>query len=385
MNVIFTCGGTGGHINPAIAVANIWKERHPDSRILFIGGKGNMEEELVPKAGYELKVMHAFGLERSLTFSALRNNFLAVKSVLTAVGKCKKLIREFDADVVVGTGGYASFPALYAAKKLKVPTCVHEANAMPGLTTRLVADWVDKVLVCFPESAKYYRHPERVEVVGMPVRREFIYTQRANARQELGLDDKPLVVSAFGSQGAKVMNEVMGRLFTLEQKDGFPFRHIHAVGSYGWSWMPEYVSRQGVDLRKTPEITMQEYIYNMPTVMVAADIIISRAGASSCSEIAASGTPCVLIPSPNVTDNHQEKNARALEKQGGAVVLTEKECTPQRLYDEINALLKDTERYSAMRKALFAMAVPDSAERLCSVMERLAKKKEIRNGHQTEK
>lgn len=376
MNVIFTCGGTGGHINPAIAVANTLKERCPDCNILFIGGEGYMEEELVPKAGYRLEVMPAFGLERKLSFSGIRNNLRAVKSVLTAVGKCKKLIRSFDADVVVGTGGYASFPALYAAKQLGVPTCVHEANAMPGLTTRMASKWADKTLVCFPESVKYYEQPERVEVVGMPVRREFIYTKKSDARKELGLSDKPLVVTAFGSQGAKAMNEVTAQLFALEQAAGFPFQHIHAVGSFGWKWMPEYVRQQGVDLTKTTAITMQEYIYNMPTIMAAADVFISRAGASSCSEIAASGTPCVLIPSPNVTDNHQEKNARALEVNGAAIVLLEKDCTPQALYDCITDLLADTQRYDAMTKALYKMAVPDSAERLCDVLEQLAKIKE---------
>lgn len=376
MNVIFTCGGTGGHINPAIAVANTLKERCPDCNILFIGGEGYMEEELVPKAGYRLEVMPAFGLERKLSFSGIRNNLRAVKSVLTAVGKCKKLIRSFDADVVVGTGGYASFPALYAAKQLGVPTCVHEANAMPGLTTRMASKWADKTLVCFPESVKYYEQPERVEVVGMPVRREFIYTKKSDAKKELGLSDKPLVVTAFGSQGAKAMNEVTAQLFALEQAAGFPFQHIHAVGSFGWKWMPEYVRQQGVDLTKTTAITMQEYIYNMPTIMAAADVFISRAGASSCSEIAASGTPCVLIPSPNVTDNHQEKNARALEVNGAAIVLLEKDCTPQALYDCITDLLADTQRYDAMTKALYKMAVPDSAERLCDVLEQLAKIKE---------
>ena len=374
MNVIFTCGGTGGHINPAIAVANIWKERHPDSKILFIGGRGNMEEELVPKAGYPLEVLPAFGLERSFSPSAMKNNYRAVKGVLSAVKKCKKIIRDFDADVVVGTGGYASFPALWAAKQLKIPTCVHEANAMPGLTTRMAAKWATKVLVCFPESAKHYPHPEKVEVVGMPVRREFIYTQKAAARKELGLDDKPVVVSAFGSQGARAMNELTAKLFALEQKHGFPFHHIHAVGSYGWSWMPDRVKEQGVDLENCPAIQMQEYIYNMPTIMAAADVIISRAGASSCSEIAASGTPCVLIPSPNVTDNHQEKNARAMEVQGGAIVLLEQDATPEKLYGQITELLSDTNKYNAMRKALFGISVPDSAERLCAVMEQLIKK-----------
>ena len=341
-----------------------------------------MEEELVPKAGYQLKVLPAFGLERSFSFKAMRNNFRAVKSVVSAVGKCKKIIKEFQADVVVGTGGYASFPALYAAKQLHIPTCVHEANAMPGLTTRMVADWTDKLLVCFPESARYYRHPEKVEVVGMPVRREFIYTQKADARKELKLDDRPVVVSAFGSQGAKAMNEVMGKLFALEQAAGFPFRHIHAVGSYGWGWMPEYVAQQGVDLKENTAITMQEYIYNMPTVMAAADVFISRAGASSCSEIAASGTPCVLIPSPNVTDNHQEKNARALESQGAAIVVLEEDCTAERLFGEISGLIADKEKYTKMEKALYAMAVPDSAERLCTVMEQLVKIKEKNNADQ---
>ena len=385
MNVIFTCGGTGGHINPAIAVANIWRERHPDSKILFVGGEGYMEEVLVPKAGYNLELMPAYGLERSLSMSALRNNFLALKSVITAVKRCKKLLREFNTDVVVGTGGYASFPALYAAKLLKIPTCVHEANAMPGLTTRLVAGWADKVLVCFPESAKHYRHPEKVEVVGMPVRREFIYTKKMDARKELGLDVRPLVVSAFGSQGAKAMNQIIAKVFALEQEAGFPFQHIHAVGSFGKEWMPGYVKEQGVCLENAPSVKMQEYIYNMPTVMAAADVIISRAGASSCSEIAASGTPCVLIPSPNVTDNHQEKNARALEAQGGAVVLLEKECTPHRLYEEFSALLADKDRYSAMSKALYNISVPDSAERLCAIMEQLVEKKEKDNADQRKK
>ncbi len=385
MNVIFTCGGTGGHINPAIAVANTLKERHPDCKILFIGGEGYMEEKLVPQAGYELVVLPAYGLERSLSFKAIRNNLQMLKSVLFSIKKCKQIMKDFDADVVVGTGGYASFPALYAAKQLRIPTCVHEANAMPGLTTRMVAGWVDKLLVCFPESAKHYRNPEKVEVVGMPVKREFIYTQKTDARAELKLDDRPVVVSAFGSQGAKAMNEMTAKLFALEQAAGYPFRHIHAYGGYARDWMPEYVAKQGVELENNSAITMQEYIYNMPTVMAAADVIISRAGASSCSEIAASGTPCILIPSPNVTDNHQEKNARALEAQGAAVVIPEKECTAQRLLDEMIKLIADKTRYANMEKALFAIAVPDSAERLCGVMEQLVKKKEKHNANRSKK
>ncbi len=371
MNVIFTCGGTGGHINPAIAVANIWKERHPDSKILFIGAKDRMEEELVPKAGFELFTIPASGMSRGKNLAALKYNLRAISYVFEAVRSCKKVIREFRADVVVGTGGYASFPALMAASMLGVPTCVHEANAMPGLTTRMIAGRADAVLTCFPESAKYYRHPEKVTVVGMPVRREFIFTKKDDARKELGLDERPLIVTAFGSQGAKAMNEVTAELFRLEKEANFPFQHIHAMGSYATDWMPDLVKEKGIDLAEDNGITMQEYIYNMPTVMAAADVVISRAGASSCNEIAASGTPCILIPSPNVTDNHQEKNARALSDSGAAILMLEKDCTAQALMEAIGSLLTDKERAADMKKALHKLCVLDSAERLCDIIAEL--------------
>lgn len=375
MNVIFTCGGTGGHINPAIAVANIWKERHPGDNILFIGAKDRMEEKLVPQAGYRLFTIPASGLSRGKNLKALKHNVQAVGYVFQGVSSCKKVIREFQADVVIGTGGYASFPALLAASMLKVPTCVHEANAMPGLTTRMIANWADRVLTCFPESAKHYRHPEKVETVGMPVRREFIFTKKADARRELGLDERPLIVSAFGSQGAKAMNQAMAQLFALEKAADYPFQHIHATGRYGVEWMPDAVRAQGVDLSENKGITMQEYIYNMPTLMAAADLIISRAGASSCNEIAASGTPCILIPSPNVTDNHQEKNARALSDKGAAILILEKDCTAQLLMDEIKGLLTAPARCKKMEQALLQLSVPDSAERLCDIAYNLAKEK----------
>ena len=371
MNVIFTCGGTGGHINPAIAVANIWKERYPDSKILFIGGQGGMEQRLIPGAGYDFKAVPAHGLVRGKSLKAIMTNIGIAREIMQSVKKCKKIIKEFKPDVVVGTGGYASFPALMAAAKLHVPTCVHEANAMPGLTTRMIAKRADQMLVCFEQSVKYYKNPEKVQVVGMPVRKEFIFTKKEDARRELGLDERPVILSTFGSQGAKVMNETVGKLFRLEQDAGFPYQHIHAVGSYGWEWMPDYVKNQGVDLETAKSISMSEYIYNMPTVMAAADVVISRAGASSCNEIIASGTPCLLIPSPNVTDNHQEKNARALEAKGGAVVMLEKDCSAEAFYETVKGLVEDQERYNTMRRAQLDISVPDSAERLCDIMEKL--------------
>ena len=373
MKVIFTCGGTGGHINPAIAVANILKERHPDAEILFIGAERQMEEDLVPRAGYKLIALPAACFEREKSFKALKSNLKGVGEIRRAIKACKKIIREFRPDVIIGTGGYASFPALYVGSKLGVPTCVHESNAVPGLATKLVSNRVDRMLVAFEDSAQYYQKAKSVEVVGMPVRREFLFTQRDQARKELGLDQRPLVVSAFGSLGARDMNKVLARMMPIEKKNGLPFQHIHATGEDGWEWMPDYVKSLRLELSDCPGIDMRQYIYNMPTVMVAADVIISRAGASSCNEIAASGTPCILIPSPYVTNHHQEKNAQVYADRGAAVVIQEPDCTEERLYEQIMKLLQDEPGRKQMRQALQSMIVPDSADRICDILEQLAR------------
>ena len=373
MNVIFTCGGTGGHINPAIAVANMMKERYPDINILFIGAQGRMEEKLVPQAGYEIKCLPGSGLSRKLNMDGIKKNIKAAKNVLTAVNACKKIIKEFKPDVIVGTGGYASFPALYAGSSMGIPTCVHESNAVPGVTTKMAAARTSRVLVSFPESAQYYRNRDKVEVVGMPVRKEFILTGKEEAKAQLGLDSRPVVVSAFGSLGARMMNFAVADMFKLEKEDDFPFQHIHATGSFGWEWMPEYVESLDVDVHDNNGIDMREYIYNMPTVMAAADVIISRAGASTCNEIGASGTPSILIPSPNVTNNHQEKNARILEDHGAAIVITEDQCSGKVLYNTVQQLLEDHDRRKAMSAAVRDMVVLDSAERICDLVEHLAR------------
>lgn len=376
MNVVFTCGGTGGHINPAIAIANIWRERHPDSNILFICGDDPLEKKLVPQAGYEMVSLHTLGFMRVKAWWAVKYNMHAINHARKSIAKCKKLFREFKPDVIIGTGGYACFPALMAGAMMKIPTCVHESNAMPGLTTRILAPSVDKVLVCFSESIQHYKKSvaKKIEVVGMPVRREFVYTKKDDARAELQLDEKPLVISAFGSQGASEMNKLVVELFRLEKEAGFPFRHIHAAGNWAMEWMPNMVKEKGIDLEVDTDIQLVEYLYNMPTVMAASDVMISRAGASTCNEIAAAGKPSILIPSPNVSDNHQEKNARALSDRGGAVLLLEKDATPEKLLQLILDLLADKKRYSNMRSVLQSISVPDSAERLCDIMEDLAKK-----------
>ena len=374
MNLIFTCGGTAGHINPAIAVANMMKQRHPEANILFIGAVGKMEEKLVPQAGYELKSLPASGLSRKLNLKGIKQNFYAVKCVLDAVKECKKIFKEFKPDAVIGTGGYASFPALYAAQSMGIPTCVHEANAVPGVTTKLAASKADRVLVTFDESVQYYKNSAKVEVVGMPVRQEFLFAKKEEAKRELGVEGKKVLVSAFGSLGAKVMNETMADMMPLEQADGFPFHHIHATGSFGKEWMPERVKNNGVDYENCTALDIREYIYNMPTVMAAADVIISRAGAATCNEIGACGTPCILIPSPNVTNNHQEKNARVLESGGGAVVVLEKDCSAEKMYALVKELMDDEDRRAQMSRKLHEMVRLDSTERICDIVEELTKR-----------
>ena len=372
MNVIFTCGGTGGHINPAIAVANMLRERVRDCQILFVGGEGGIECKLVPQAGYRLETLNPSGLKRKLTPKAIYENVVGVKHTLDSLKKARRIIKEFKPDVIVGTGGYASFPILREGAKMGIPTCVHESNAVPGLTTRMVAGKVDQILVCFEECGRQYKNPEKVRAVGMPVKSEFIFTRRDEARRELGLDERPFVVSAFGSLGARDMNTAMAEFMALEQQAGNPWQHLHATGSFGWKWMPELVKEKGVRLENG--LQMREYIYNMPTVMAAADVIISRAGSSSLNEIAASGTPCAIIPSPNVVDNHQEKNAAILEQRGAALVIHEKDCSGKVLYDAVASLLNDDAARAEMRKALLDMAVMDSTEQICNVVQNLAAK-----------
>lgn len=373
MKVIFTCGGTAGHINPAIAVARSFLERHPDAEVLFVGCELEMEEKLVPQAGFPLVTIPGSGLARGFSWKAIKFNYKAAKYMVGALTQVRKILRDFQPDIIMGTGGYASFAALFVGHRMGIPTVVHESNAFPGLTTKLVAKHAEKVLVNFPESAAYYHNPDRVQVVGMPVRREFIFNTRKKARQELGLGEEPLVVSAFGSLGATQMNKATAGMLKLEQENGFPFRHIHATGEVGWQSTHEFMEEAGVDLTDTDKVQVVEYIYNMPTLMAAADVIISRAGASTCNEISATGTPCVLIPSPNVTDNHQEKNARVLSDRGGAVLLLEKDCTAKTLYDTVQSLISDPARRDTMRAKLQETMIPDSAEQICDILEALAK------------
>ena len=372
MNFLFTCGGTAGHINPALAVAGRLRELMPDARFLFVGVKGKMEMDLVPREGYEIRGLDMTYLKRGHDLEALTHNFDTMKNVLRSQREAKKIIREFKPDAVIGTGGYVCFPVLEAAHELHIPTLVHESNAVPGLTTKLLAERVDRVMVGFEESRKHYRHSDRVLTTGTPVRGEFDRISRETARQELGLaPGEKLVVSVWGSLGAGHMNKIMSELIPmLDGRQGF--RMIHAAGSLYYRELseklnaraPEHV-RNGVEVR--------EYIYDMPRLMAAADLILCRAGASTISELCYMGKPVLMVPSPNVTNNHQEKNARVLEAAGGAEVLLEGEFDASSLLQRVRSLLDDGERLKSMEEAMRALSVRDATDRIVETILGLCK------------
>lgn len=366
LKIVFTCGGTGGHINPAIAVAKLFSAKRPETEILFAGADGGMEVGLVTREGFPIKTVPISNFRRSLKPADVSNNVKLLFEIPNSIKKAREILCEFEPDVVVGTGGYASFPTIYAATKLGIPTAIHESNAIPGLTTSILSRRVDRIMVGFDSSDKY-KDPSRVVLTGTPVREDFIFLTKSDAKRQLGLEGKPLVVSTWGSLGAREMNKKIAEFIANETKSD-EFYHIHATGSYGWRWMPDYVRKLGVNLSEHPNVDMREYIYDMPVVMAAADLMICRAGASTLSEIMVSATPAIIVPSPNVAENHQEVNARSLERQGAAIVVLEKECTGEKLYTTAVELLKDRNRLEAISSRLRDIAVLDSAERIYSVI-----------------
>lgn len=361
MNVVFTCGGTAGHVNPALALAQQFEQKHPGCRILFMGAERGMEQRLVEQAGYPIRQVKVSTFERVWSWNGLRHNLRSLVIVPAGLHQASAILKEFRPDLVVGTGGYASYPAVKQAARMGIPTAIHESNAFPGLTTRALADRVDLVMVGFPEAAEYYKNARRVTVTGTPVRSRFFALDREQARRELGLTDRrPLVVSFWGSQGAKYMNDQTLELFERWVEDDRPFHYIHS-GGRNFEEMAESLKKKGVGV--TGE-ELRPYIDNMPTVMAAADLVICRAGASTISELTAMGKPAILVPSPYVAANHQYKNARVLADRGGVVLLEEQSCSGALLYQTAQELLADGTRRAAMSRAMKELASPNAAEEI---------------------
>ena len=367
MRFMFACGGTGGHINPALAVAKLVKEKRKSAEILFVGACGGMEERLVPASGFEIKTIESRPISRKKGLAGIVANIDAVKRVFAAERDAGKLIEGFCPDIVMGTGGYACYPVLSAAARMGIPTVVHESNAFPGLATRRLATRVTRVLLNFEVSRKRLPHRASCAVVGNPVRGDILMYDRETARRELGVT-KPLLVSFWGSLGAREMNKAIAEVIRLENENPGQFFHIHATGKFGYEWMPDAVKEKGVDLGQQSFITLREYIDDMPRVLAAADVVMCRGGAGTLSEVSARGVPAIIVPSPNVTDNHQFKNASELGNIGGAIVIEEKNATPRLLYDTAKMLLNDAGKRTEMSENLIKNAILDGAERIYDEM-----------------
>ena len=364
MKVIFTCGGTAGHVNPALALAGLIRQRRPDSEILFVGARRGIEKRLIEEAGWPFKAVEISSFHRSFKPKEIRHNLISLKNLITSPAQARALLKEFPADLVVGTGGYASYPMIRAAAKMGIPTAVHESNAIPGLTTQMLEPYADLIMVGFEDCRKNYKHPEKVLVTGTPVRGDFFELTRAQAKAKLGVDDgRPLIISFWGSLGAASMNRQMADFLTLESRER-PFHHVHGAGVVGCKQMTAYLQEKGIDLSCAPEVEVREYIHDMGTMMRAADLVICRAGASTISELTALGIPAIIVPSPNVANNHQEHNARVLADAGGAVMLLEKDCSGQKLYDTAKEILESPERCRAMGEAMAQLGTVDAAEKI---------------------
>ncbi len=364
MKLLITGGGTGGHVNPGLAIAKYVQSRRPDTEIRFAGTAAGIESRLVPREGYHLYTIDVRGLKRSFSPKAIVENLATVKMTLTATGKAKKILQDYRPDAVIGCGGYASYPMVHAAQQLGIPTVLLEVNALPGVVTKRCAKKASRVLISFENTRSMLEDRPNIHLTGAPVRGDIIFADRAKAREKLGLKDgEKLAVSFWGSLGALYMNRHMVDFIKLESAHD-EFRHIHATGTAAYKWMPESIKEKGVDLEAHPNIELREYIYDMADVMAAADLVICRAGAATIGELCVLGKPSIMVPSPYVAENHQEKNARALEQKGACVVITEPECTAELLYNTAAELLADDEKLASMSEAAKGMAIVDSSEKI---------------------
>ena len=320
MKILFAAGGTGGHINPALATAGEIRERYPDAEILFVGTKDKMEAKLVPAAGFDFTTIRISGFQRKISIENIIRNLKTIFYLLFCTFSVKKILKKFKPDVVVGFGGYVSGPVVRTAAKMGIPTAIHEQNAYPGITNKTLAKIVDRVMLTAGEAEKYMQCKNPATVTGLPVRGEMLRADRDFARAKLGIrDDQKLILSMGGSLGAMTINNAMVDLIAENHKNESLY-FLHAMGQYGL-WVPDKLKEKGVDLDGAKNVEIREYISDMDVCMPAADVVICRAGASSLSELQALGKASILIPSPNVAENHQYHNAMALVNKGAALII----------------------------------------------------------------
>ncbi|RAI87008.1 undecaprenyldiphospho-muramoylpentapeptide beta-N-acetylglucosaminyltransferase [Algoriphagus yeomjeoni] len=354
-------GGTGGHIYPAIAIAHAWKEKHPASEILFVGALGKMEMQKVPEAGYKIKGLPVAGLQRSLSLENLKFPFKLLKSLTQA----SKIIKDFNPDAVVGVGGYASGPVLYAAQRKGIPTLVQEQNSYAGLTNKILAKRAKKICVAYPEMDRFFP-ADRIAYTGNPVRKDILDLsgKREKAIAHFGLDtDKKTILVLGGSLGARTLNNAV--LADMQKLEAEGYQLLWQCGKFYFQEMKSKLAESGLK-----NIHLNEFIREMDLAYAAADVIVSRAGALSVSELSLVGKPVIFIPSPNVAEDHQTKNAMAYVSHDAALLLRDSEAVGA-LEQKVTELMKDTQLSESLGKNIKNLAKPNAANAIVEEVELL--------------
>ena len=341
MKVIIAAAGTGGHINPGLAIANKIKEEEKDSKIIFIGTTRGLENDLVPRAGYKLKTIEAYGLSKKISI----DNMKKMCETLKATSKARKIIKEFKPDVVIGAGGYICGPVVWAAKKENIPVALHESNAFPGKAVKFLAKKADVVLISFEEARERIHSAKKIVFTGTPVKiqkREFSSEQKSKILNELGLSGKlPIVLIFGGSQGAQKINEAVVGI--LREKLNQKYQIVWATGPKQFDIVKEELKKSSIDIEKVQNAKILPYIYNMEEIMNTVDVIVARSGAMTVTEISNLGKPAILVPLPNVSHDHQLYNAKALEKVGAAKIILDSEISDKRLNSTIEKIIENKE------------------------------------------
>lgn len=368
MHILFAGGGTAGHINPALAVAGYIRERHPDAHISYIGTPDKLEARLVPEKGYNFRTIEVAGFQRKLSVKNIGRNISAATKAVTSSITAAKLLKELSPDVVIGTGGYVSGPVLKQAQRLKIKNAIHEQNAYPGVTTKMLAKNADAVMLAMPQAQKYLKLKKEPIITGNPVRSELLSMTKQEARKKLGFDDRPMILSFGGSLGARRINEAVEELISYENGKG-KYYHIHAAGKSGYNTMLEHLKAKTGEL--DANIRVREYINDMDVCMAAADLVICRAGAITLSELEALKKPSILIPSPYVAENHQFHNAMTLKRCGAAEIIEEKDLTGEGLIKTVSMLIENKPKLELMSAAAGKNAILDANERIYQVIMQL--------------
>ena len=364
MKILFACGGTAGHINPAIAVANYMCENEPDTKVLFAGSPNGMESKIVTKAGYDFAPIKVLGIQRKINWRNIKNNIKALWYLAGSSSRAKEIIDEFKPDIVIGTGGYVSGPVVRKAALMGYKTIAMESNAFPGVTTKLLAKYVDKILLDVEESKKYLPEGKEYVITGNPVRQEIFSADRKEAREYYGIGDRFCILSFGGSLGAQRLNEAVSDLMAWHLKEE-NFFHIHGSGSYyGPSYYLDMLKEKGIDASEHDGLVIREYIDDMPRCLAAADVVICRCGAITLAELKAAGRASVLIPSPNVAENHQYHNAMVLQNHKAGIVIEEKDLTGELLCKTVAEFAKNEEKLNEYSQNAAKMAIKDANERI---------------------